>query len=150
MSRDRCVLGILCLGGGLIQRRDAQIGDLMKDWRRLNVSLTRARSKLVIIGSRKTLQGNDLLKKFFGIMDEKKWVSTLEKDAHYIHPLLSSKKPNRPFKRAIGDRSPSRSPENFPGSPLRPNKKSKVANFGDQSGLLKGRNLLKDLINDSK
>ena len=122
----------------------------MKDWRRLNVSLTRARSKLVIIGSRKTLQGNDLLKKFFGIMDEKKWVLTLEKDAHCIHPLLSSKKPNRPFKRSVGDMSPTRSPETFPRSPLRPNKKSKVANFGDQSGLLGGRNLLRDLINDSK
>lgn len=122
----------------------------MKDWRRLNVSLTRARSKLVIIGSRKTLQGNDLLKKFFAIMDEKKWVLTLGKDAHCIHPLVSSKKPSRPFKRAVEDRSPTRSPENFPRSPFRPNKKSKVANFGDQSGLLRGRNLLKDLMNDSK
>jgi len=122
----------------------------MKDWRRLNVSFTRARSKLVIIGSRKTLQGNVLFKKFFGIMDEKKWVLTLEKNAHRIHGLLSSKKPNRPFKRTVGNRSPTRSPENFPRSPLRPNKKSKVANFSDQSGLLRGRNLLRDLMNDSK
>ena len=83
-------------------------------------------------------------------MDEKKWVLTLEKDAHCIHPLLSSKKPNRPFKRAVGDRSPTRSPENVQNSPLRPNKKSRVANFGNQSGLLRGRNLLADLINDSK
>jgi len=132
------------------KRYHIQIGDLMKDWRRLNVSFTRARSKLIIIGSRKTIQGNDLLKKFFGIMDEKKWVLTLERDAHRIHGLLSSKKPNRPFKRAVGDRSPTRSPESFPRSPFRPNKKSKTANFGDQSGLLKGRNLLRDLINDSK
>lgn len=135
---------------GTDQGHDAQIGDLMKDWRRLNVSFTRARSKLIIIGSRKTLQGNDLLKKFFDIMDEKKWVLTLEKEAHCIHGPLSSKKPNRPFKRAVGDRSPTRSPENFPRAPFRPTKKPKVANFSDQSGLLKGRNLLKDLMNDSK
>ena len=122
----------------------------MKDWRRLNVTFTRARSKLIIIGSRKTLQGNDLLKKFFGIMDEKKWVLTLEKDAHRIHAALSSKKPNRPFKRAVGDMSPNHSPEDTPRSPLGPNKKPKVANFGDQSGLLRGRNLLRDLMNDSK
>ena len=122
----------------------------MKDWRRLNVSLTRARSKLIIIGSRKTLQGNQLLGKFFGIMDEKKWVLTLEKDAHRIHPPLSSKKPNRPFKRTVGDRSPTRSPENLPCSPFRPSKKSKVANFGEDSPLLRGRNLLRDLVNDSK
>ena len=122
----------------------------MKDWRRLNVSFTRARSKLIIIGSRRTLQGNDLLKKFFGILDKKKWVLTVEKDAHRIHELLSSKKPNRPFKRAVGDRSPTRSPEDFMRSPLGPNKRSRVAKFGDQSGLLRGRNLLRDLINDSK
>jgi hypothetical protein len=101
---------------------------------------------LVIIGSRKTLQGDELLGKFFGIMDEKKWVLALEKDAHRVHASLSSKKPNRPFKRAVGDISPTRSPEN---TPRRPSKKSKVANFSDQGGLLKGRNLLRDLINDS-
>lgn len=135
---------------GTDQKHDTQIGDLMKDWRRLNVSFTRARSKLIIIGSRKTIQGNDLLNKFFGIMDKKNWILTLEKDAHRIHGLLSSKKPNRPFKRAVGDRSPTRSPENFSRTPFRPSKKSKVAKFGDQGGLLKGHNLLRDLINDSK
>ena len=121
----------------------------MKDWRRLNVSFTRARSKLIIIGSRKTLQGNEVLKKFFGIVDEKKWVLPLERDAHRIHGTLSSKKTNRPFKRGAGDRSPTSSPD-FPHTPIRPNKKSKVANFSDQSSLLKGRNLLRDLMNDSK
>jgi len=123
----------------------------MKDWRRLNVSFTRARSKLVIIGSRKTLQGNEILKKFFGIVDEKKWVLPLERDAHRIHGLLSSKKKsNRPFKRGAGDRSPTNSPDDLPRTPIRPNKKSKVANFSDQSSLLRGRNLLRDLMNDSK
>lgn len=121
----------------------------MKDWRRLNVSFTRARSKLIVIGSRKTLQGNELLGKFFKIIDEKKWALNLERDAHRIHVPLSSKKPNRPFKRAVGDISPTRSPENFPRSPHRPSKKKKVATFDDQRGLLRGRNLLRDLINDS-
>ncbi|KAF9644272.1 Dna2-domain-containing protein [Thelephora ganbajun] len=140
-----------CIIISMVRSNDEeQVGDLMKDWRRLNVSFTRARSKLIIIGSRKTLQGNDLLKKFFDIMDEKKWVLTLERDAHRIHSPLSSKKPNRPFKRTVGDRSPTRSPENSPRSPPRPNKKSKAATFSDQSGLLRGRNLLRDLINDSK
>jgi len=132
------------------KRRGTQVGDLMKDWRRLNVSFTRARSKLVIIGSRKTLQGDDLLKKFFCIVGEKKWGLTLERDAHHIHGPLSSKKPNRPPKRGVGDRSPTRSPGDFPHTPLGPNKKSKIANFGDQSSLLRGRHLLRDLMNDSK
>jgi len=122
----------------------------MNDWRRLNVSFTRARSKLVIIGSRKTLQENEILKKFFGIVDEKKWVLALGRDAHRIHGPLSSKKPNRPSKRGAGDRSPTNSPDGLPRTPIRPNKKSKVANFSDQSGLLRGRNLLRDLMNDSK
>jgi len=122
----------------------------MQDWRRLNVSFTRARSKLVIIGSRKTLQENEVLRKFFGIVDEKKWVLALERDAHRIHGPLSSKKPNRLFKRGAGDRSPTNSPDDFPRTPVRPNKKSKVANFSAQSGPLRGRNLLRDLMNDSK
>lgn len=132
------------------QRCHTQIGDLMKDWRRLNVSFTRARSKLIVIGSRRTLQADDVLKKFFGIMDEKKWILTLERGAHCTHGPLSSKKPNRPFKRAAGDRSSTHSPETSPRGPLRPNKRSRTANFGDQSALLRSRHLLRDVVNDSK
>jgi DNA replication ATP-dependent helicase Dna2 len=62
-----------------------QTGDLVKDWRRMNVSFTRARSKLVIFGSRQTLQATPLLKEFFGLMDEKGWVLNILDGAHTLH-----------------------------------------------------------------
>jgi DNA replication ATP-dependent helicase Dna2 len=62
-----------------------QIGDLLKDWRRLNVSFTRARSKLIIFGSRGTLKCDQLLEQFFDLVDEKGWYTQLPKDAHLMH-----------------------------------------------------------------
>lgn len=34
---------------------DARVGPLLRDWRRLNVAITRAKKKLVLVGSRRTL-----------------------------------------------------------------------------------------------
>jgi hypothetical protein len=51
----------------------------------MNVSFTRARSKLVIFGSRSTLQGDPLLAQFFELMDGQGWVYGLLKDAHLFH-----------------------------------------------------------------
>lgn len=49
------------------------VGELLKDWRRVNVALTRARTKLLVLGSKKTLEGNDLLKDFVSLMGQKGW-----------------------------------------------------------------------------
>ena len=38
-----------------------QVGNLLSDERRINVAITRARSKLILIGSADTLHGNKLL-----------------------------------------------------------------------------------------
>lgn len=54
------------------------MGDLLKDRRRVNVALTRARSKLVILGSEKTLSGNELLRDMVGLCREKGWVLDLQ------------------------------------------------------------------------
>jgi hypothetical protein len=48
-----------CLGSWFLKYH------LVKDWRRMNVSFTRARSKLIIIGSRKMLQSTPLPSHFF-------------------------------------------------------------------------------------
>ncbi|GAA5886249.1 hypothetical protein JCM6882_001581 [Rhodosporidiobolus microsporus] len=53
------------------------VGDLLKDWRRLNVCFTRAKSKLVIFGSRSTLRHVPLLQQFLNLVDEKRWVLDL-------------------------------------------------------------------------
>lgn len=53
------------------------VGDLLKDRRRVNVALTRARSKLVILGSEKTLAGNELLRDLVQLCRTKGWVLDL-------------------------------------------------------------------------
>jgi DNA replication ATP-dependent helicase Dna2 len=65
----------------------AQIGDLLRDWRRINVSFTRAKRKLVIFGSRKTLASDCLLAGFLRLMDSKNWIYALPKGADELHPL---------------------------------------------------------------
>ena len=50
------------------------IGDLLKDWRRINVAFTRARKKLIIFGSRSTLKSSNLFLTFFEMMENKQWV----------------------------------------------------------------------------
>ncbi|MCJ1304407.1 Tripartite DNA replication factor [Hypocenomyce scalaris] len=57
------------------------VGDLLKDWRRVNVAFTRARTKLLVLGSRETLVGNDLLKDFLELMDQRGWRYDLPKGA---------------------------------------------------------------------
>jgi DNA replication ATP-dependent helicase Dna2 len=47
------------------------VGELLRDSRRVNVALTRARSKLILVGSRSTLQnGSDLLSGIVSIINE--------------------------------------------------------------------------------
>jgi DNA replication ATP-dependent helicase Dna2 len=61
------------------------VGDLLKDWRRVNVALTRARSKLVVFGSKRTLKNNDLLTKFMALVDRNKWSIDLPPAADETH-----------------------------------------------------------------
>lgn len=86
-----------------------QIGDLLKDWRRINVAFTRAKTKLLVVGSRETLKasavatakreqepaadssrhgpsdddgrGDDMLARFVALMEDRNWVYDLPPDA---------------------------------------------------------------------
>lgn len=64
---------------------EGNVGELLKDWRRVNVSLTRARTKLLIIGSRKTLQADKLLNDFITLVDGKGWRFDLPQEALEMH-----------------------------------------------------------------
>ena len=64
---------------------DRNVGDLLKDWRRVNVALTRARTKLIVMGSRETLKGNDLLERFVNLMETKRWRYDLPAGATEMH-----------------------------------------------------------------
>ncbi|KAG7111381.1 DNA replication ATP-dependent helicase/nuclease DNA2 like protein [Verticillium longisporum] len=73
----------------LVRSNDAcAIGDLLKDWRRINVAFTRAKTKLLVVGSRETLKGaghDEMLARFISLMESKAWVYDLPADALESH-----------------------------------------------------------------
>ncbi|KAF9497048.1 hypothetical protein BDN71DRAFT_662308 [Pleurotus eryngii] len=54
----------------------------------MNVSFTRAKSKLVLFGSRKTLESTPLLEEFFKLMDLHQWTLKLSPGADRMHLQL--------------------------------------------------------------
>jgi len=58
-----------------------KIGSILRDWRRLNVAFTRAKQKLLLIGSKSTLEGHSLFSKFFELVVSKGWHFMLPRDA---------------------------------------------------------------------
>ncbi|KAG6852485.1 hypothetical protein C0991_011583 [Blastosporella zonata] len=130
-----------CIIISMVRSNDSgSVGDLVKDWRRMNVSFTRARSKLVIIGSRKTLQAAALLSEFFDLMDTRGWILRLPADAHLRHSAMPSPPTTPSHKRLTADPVENDNPET--GRPLK-----KMRTAKGESGLLKGRPILKDLVN---
>ena len=56
------------------------MGTLLHDWRRINVALTRARHKLVLVGSEETLRHAPLLAALLQLLREKEWTVELLPD----------------------------------------------------------------------
>ncbi|MBW0462867.1 hypothetical protein O181_002582 [Austropuccinia psidii MF-1] len=69
---------------------EEHVGELLKDWRRINVCLTRAKKKLVIFGSKQILQKSAVLNDFFKLISHKQWVHELEPGSEKLHGSLSS------------------------------------------------------------
>ncbi|KAJ9114076.1 hypothetical protein QFC22_005896 [Naganishia vaughanmartiniae] len=76
-----------CIVISMVRSNDlGSIGDLLRDWRRINVSFTRAKKKLIIIGSKSTLSADDrLLSDFFALVKERDWIADLPQDAVSMH-----------------------------------------------------------------
>ncbi|KUI53133.1 DNA replication ATP-dependent helicase/nuclease dna2 [Cytospora mali] len=73
----------------LVRSNEAcSIGDLLKDWRRINVAFTRAKTKLLVVGSKMTLKGSgceEMLARFIGLMEQRCWIYDLPPDAVEAH-----------------------------------------------------------------
>ncbi|KAF9939937.1 Tripartite DNA replication factor [Mortierella alpina] len=73
---------------------EQHVGELLKDWRRINVAFTRAKRKLVIFGSRQTLQGSPVFEQFLRLMEQQDWILRIAAQAQHQHPSLSGAWPS--------------------------------------------------------
>ncbi|OXG49236.1 DNA replication ATP-dependent helicase Dna2 [Cryptococcus neoformans] len=75
-----------CILVSLVRSNESgNIGDLLRDWRRINVSFTRAKKKLVIFASAKTLNADPLFKEFLELVREKGFEKKLKKGDDKLH-----------------------------------------------------------------
>eukprot|EP00904_Undaria_pinnatifida_P014250 jgi/Undpi1/9956/HiC_scaffold_28.g12410.m1 len=65
---------------------EGTVGHLLRDWRRLNVALSRAKRKLVLVGSLRTLSSCAILSSLAGILKTRGWVYPLPQGAHRVYP----------------------------------------------------------------
>lgn len=75
--------------------KERKAGDLVKDWRRMNVALTRARSKLLIFGSLSTLQNTATISDFIKLFKEKNWIYHLPSNAESVYEFDAASKPSK-------------------------------------------------------
>lgn len=81
-GRDKDIIILSC-----VRSNDREVvGDLLKDWRRVNVAVTRARRKLIIIGSKSTLSsGDELLGRLVKLCEVNNWMRDLPQFAGDRH-----------------------------------------------------------------
>ncbi|GMM38514.1 bifunctional ATP-dependent DNA helicase/ssDNA endodeoxyribonuclease [Saccharomycopsis crataegensis] len=71
-----------CIIISLVRSNEKQmVGELLKEWRRINVAITRAKSKLIILGSRKTLKNLATIEAFMNIIESRGWLYDLPSNA---------------------------------------------------------------------
>ena len=63
---------------------DGNIGELLNDWKRLNVAFTRAKKKLILVGSVKTVLDNSSFLKLKELVQERNWLINLPPTAAII------------------------------------------------------------------
>ena len=70
---------------------DKNVGELLRDWRRINVAVTRAKTKLILIGSRKTLEnGGEVLKGLVDVCEQRGWMHDLKSGEHSFPELAAT------------------------------------------------------------
>ncbi|KAI9438474.1 Dna2-domain-containing protein [Lactarius indigo] len=142
-----------CIIMSMVRSNDEGIvGDLVKDWRRMNVAFTRARAKLVIFGSRTTLARTPLLESFFQLMEGEGWILQLPRGAHEIHVEALFPPENAHAKRgrqdSVGDQNNPKSEEQLGKRNPHDAGSNKRIRRSPDTGLLRGRPVLRDVFND--
>lgn len=69
---------------------EGHVGDLIKDWKRINVAFTRAKKKLIVIGSKSTLSNVALFNDFFRLVEDRGLNFNLPVNAHFHHAKLQT------------------------------------------------------------
>jgi DNA replication ATP-dependent helicase Dna2 len=143
----------------LVRSNDAcNIGDLLKDWRRINVAFTRAKTKLLVVGSKSTLKGSgkeNMLSQFITLMEEHDWIYHLPRDALDSHLFelpgtqLTAASPSQREKKVASEK-PMLSPKKKLGRAAgkenrRPSPRK--ATIGERV-LLKGKPITRDILNE--
>ena len=68
-----------CIIISLVRSNDqGELGVLLHDWHRLNVAFTRAKKKLILIGSRTTILNHPVMDKLRLVLEERKWIYCIE------------------------------------------------------------------------
>ena len=147
-GRDKEVVILSC-----VRSNEARsIGELLKDWRRVNVAVTRARSKLLILGSKSTLggSGNEVLENLVKLMDSKGWMHDVPGNALTQHMFEGGSQSTGMV--AASAKSPQRSQRHSPsptpskGGVFR--KPKKIVKGGlDVEKMLDKRPVMRDIIN---
>ncbi|XP_041921126.1 DNA replication ATP-dependent helicase/nuclease DNA2 isoform X1 [Alosa sapidissima] len=81
-GRDKSVIIVSFVRSSM----EANMGELLKDWRRLNVAITRAKHKLIMIGSVSTLRRYAPLEKLLSHLEQESMVFQLPVAAHEALP----------------------------------------------------------------
>jgi DNA replication ATP-dependent helicase Dna2 len=140
----------------LVRNNDiANVGDLLKDWRRVNVALTRARTKLLIVGSWNTMRkGNELLGRLCELVSERGWRVDMAKNAlsgHLFEEVITqatmpaAEKMEEEEKVVFKGVSPTKRKDLFARGKRSPEKKGKL----DPRSLLGRRPVMRDIVNDA-
>jgi DNA replication ATP-dependent helicase Dna2 len=106
------------------------VGELLQDWRRVNVAFTRAKSKLIIFGSKSTIRDTKPLDEFVRLVEAKGWVYQIPREAGVVR--------NSPRKQ-LGK-------ENIPPYGTGVGKVMRVSG----ETVLKGRPTLRDIVNEHR
>lgn len=159
-GRDKEIVILSCVRSN----PENNVGDLLRDWRRVNVAFTRARTKLLVVGSKGTLRdGNDLLRKYIRLVEQRGWIYDLPKGALDDHIFESNTLPTQSHSPRKSSLSPKHRPTSgkkatgrHPLSPLQDHQTpqglrkpaKKGAKLISNGKVLGNRPVLQDVVND--